>query len=100
MWAVTPGRLLRRPLSAAAVLVIAALAATAGAAGGDDKGERRAKLRLNALASFDKPVFVSAPEGAGDVAFVVEREGKIRLLDGERKRGTFLNMKRWVGCCR
>ncbi len=62
--------------------------------------ERRAKVRLNGLASFDKPVYVAAPEGAGNLAFVVEREGRIRLLEGERKRGTFLNMKRWVGCCR
>ena len=57
-------------------------------------------MRLNALASFDKPTFVSAPEGAGETTFVVEREGRIRLLEGERKRGTFLDMKRWVGCCR
>ncbi len=31
---------------------------------------------------------------------MVEREGRIKLLEGERKQGTFLNMKRWVGCCR
>ena len=31
---------------------------------------------------------------------MTEREGKIRLLEGERKQGTFLDMKRWVGCCR
>jgi glucose/arabinose dehydrogenase len=76
-------------------------AGVAGAAAGGDETpqERRAKVRLNALASFDKPTFVSAPEGAGDLAFVVEREGKIRLLDGERKQGTFLDMKKWVGCC-
>jgi len=57
------------------------------------------KVKLNGLASFDKPTFVAAPDDAGDLAFVTEREGRIKLLEGERKRGTFLNMKRWVGCC-
>lgn len=78
-------------------------ATSAALAPADPSGGReglRAKVRLNELARFDKPTFVAAPEGAGDLAFVVEREGAIRLLEGERKAGTFLNMKRWVGCCR
>ena len=91
-----------RTIPAATALVVAlAGGALAGAAGeSPEPQERRAKVRLNGLASFDKPTFVSAPDGAGDLAFVVEREGRIRLLEGERKRGTFLNMKKWVGCCR
>jgi glucose/arabinose dehydrogenase len=90
----------RRALLAGIGLVAIASAARASAGPPDERGERRAKVRLNELARFDKPTFVAAPEGAGEEAFVVEREGRIKLLEGERKRGTFLNMKRWVGCCR
>jgi glucose/arabinose dehydrogenase len=86
----------RRAIAAVGLAVLLGWATVAPAL----EGERRAKVRMNALASFDKPVYVSAPEGAGDLAFVVEREGRIRLLEGERKQGTFLNMKRWVACCR
>ena len=95
---VMPGRQRRRLSAAGALALLFAVCATAGSAA--EPGERKAKLRLNALASFDLPTFVSAPEGAGELAFVVEREGKIRLLEGERKQGTFLDMRRWVGCCR
>jgi glucose/arabinose dehydrogenase len=101
MWSVAPGRH-RRRLSAAGLVGALVLAIAAGGSGAqmDQSQERRAKVRLNGLANFDKPTHLAAPEGAGDVAFVVEREGRIRLLEGERKQGTFLNMKKWVGCCR
>ena len=89
----------RSLLAATAVAVLAGAAGALAATAADEPRERRAKLRLNALANFDRPVYVAAPEGAGDLAFVVERPGRIRLLEGERKRGTFLNMKKWVGCC-
>jgi glucose/arabinose dehydrogenase len=85
---------------ATAALAIALLATAAASGATDEPKERRAKVRLNGLANFDKPTHLAAPEGAGDLAFVVEREGRIRLLEGERKQGTFLNMKKWVGCCR
>ncbi len=88
---------LPRALLATTVLLLSLLG---GSGQGAEPGERRAQVRLNDLASFDKPTFLAAPEGAGDVSFVTEREGKIRLLEGDRKQGTFLNMKRWVGCCR
>jgi protein-S-isoprenylcysteine O-methyltransferase Ste14 len=56
-------------------------------------------IRLNRLARFDQPTFVGAPEGAGSLVYVVERRGVIRLLEGEHKRGEFLDMRRWVDCC-
>jgi glucose/arabinose dehydrogenase len=90
----------RRALSAALALAVLGSAALASGDPGGERDERRAAVRLNELARFDRPTLVAAPEGAGDLAFVVEREGRIKLLEGERKRGTFLNMKRWVGCCR
>ena len=56
-------------------------------------------VRLVKVATFELPTFVGAPRGAGDLAFVTEREGRIRILDGGRKAGTFLDMTRWVSCC-
>ncbi|HEX6116266.1 MAG TPA: PQQ-dependent sugar dehydrogenase [Solirubrobacterales bacterium] len=94
-----PRALLATGTLAAALAATAAAAGPGGARQGDEPQEHRAKVRMNGLASFDKPLFVAAPEGAGELAFVVERKGKIRLLEGERKRGTFLDMRRWVGCC-
>ena len=90
----------RWPLSAAIAGTALAVLAGPAASGEAPRHEKRAGVKLNALASFDKPTFVAAPRGAGELAFVTEREGKIRLLEGERKQGTFLDMKRWVGCCR
>jgi glucose/arabinose dehydrogenase len=83
----------RRPRQALLLAVLCGLTAAAPAAA-------KPRVELNQVASFDKPTYVAAPEGAGDLAYVTEREGKIRLLEGGRKQGTFLDMKRWVGCCR
>lgn len=76
-------------LAAASLLAIAAAPAAA-----------KPKVELNRVASFDEPTYVAAPENAGDLAYVVERKGRIRLLEGGEKRGTFLNAEKWVGCCR
>lgn len=96
-----------RPRAAITIAILVVALAGASLSLGSERGspageadQRRAKVRLNELARFDKPTFVGAPDGAGEVAYVVEREGAIRLLEGDRKLGTFLNMKRWVGCCR
>jgi glucose/arabinose dehydrogenase len=83
----------RRPRQALLLAVLCGLTAAAPAAA-------KPRVELNQVASFDKPTYVAAPDGAGDLAYVTEREGKIRLLEGGRKQGTFLDMKRWVGCCR
>jgi hypothetical protein len=77
--------------------VLGALALPTAPAAGD--GGHRGRLKLLPVAKFDHPTFVDAPRGAGDVAYVTEREGRIRILDGSRRRGTFLDMRRWVGCC-
>lgn len=82
------------------MVAVGSAAGIAGAGSPPDSEVLRAEVRLNEVARFDKPTFVAAPEGPGDLAFVVEREGRIKLLEGDRKLGTFLNMKRWVGCCR
>jgi glucose/arabinose dehydrogenase len=56
--------------------------------------------RLNLLARFDKPIYAGAPAGAGKLAYVVERAGRIKLLRGERKLpGAFLDISGRVSCC-
>jgi glucose/arabinose dehydrogenase len=80
---------------------LSALAASSAAgATGKQAAERRAHgVRLNALAHFDQPTFVGAPNRSRDLVYVTQRQGMIKLLDGEHKRGTFLDMRRWVSCC-
>jgi hypothetical protein len=63
-------------------------------------GDGRGGFHLTRVASFDRPVYVHGPEGAGDLAFVVEREGRIKILKGGRKvKGAFLNITGRVSCC-
>jgi hypothetical protein len=74
------------------------LAALAGGAPASDEAAKGP--RLNLLARFDKPIYVGAPPGAGNLAYVVEREGRIKLLRGERKLpGAFLDIAGRVSCC-
>jgi glucose/arabinose dehydrogenase len=93
----------RKALAAAAAVGVssafASLAASGAGETGDPAAKRRAPVRLHGLARFDQPTFVAAPNGARKLAFVTERKGQIRMLQGKRKRGTFLDMRKWVGCC-
>ncbi|MGH2954968.1 MAG: PQQ-dependent sugar dehydrogenase [Solirubrobacterales bacterium] len=82
----------------------AALAALAGlglaAAGTGDPARAGGGLRLDRVASFDKPTYVHGPRGAGDLMFVTEQEGRVKVLRGDRKlRGSFLNIAGKVSCC-
>jgi glucose/arabinose dehydrogenase len=93
----------RLALAAAVILGTSTTLATLARSGAEVTGNpaaKRANVRLNGLARFDQPTFVAAPRGARKLAFVTEREGRIRILEGGRKRGTFLDIRRWVGCCR
>jgi glucose/arabinose dehydrogenase len=63
-------------------------------------GDGRGGVSLNQVASFDQPTYVHGPPGAGELLYIVEREGVIKLVRGERKLpGSFLNIKRLVSCC-
>jgi glucose/arabinose dehydrogenase len=44
-------------------------------------------------------MYVHGPPGARRIVFVVEREGRIRVLRNGRKRGTLLDIHRRVSCC-
>jgi glucose/arabinose dehydrogenase len=83
---------------AAVVAASVALGTIAPATSGEER-PRAKGLRLATIANLDKPTFLGAPRGSGDLAYVTERAGKIVLLDGGREAGIFLDMRRWAGCC-
>jgi hypothetical protein len=88
---------------ALAVAVAAGLPAAGGSPGPDQRGRQigdgRGGFHLSRVAGFDRPVYVHGPRGAGGLVFVVEREGRVKLFEGGRKRGTFLNIANRVSCC-
>jgi glucose/arabinose dehydrogenase len=113
---VASGILLRvRPLSIAiAILAIGACGAGGGGsrAGGGDDGETRATepvaattparsaargVRLQRIGSFSSPLYVTAPRGDRRRIFVVEQEGRIRVVRGGRVLARpFLDIRRLV----
>ena len=99
MWRVTG----RGALAAVAVTAAIGALAMAGAGAGGGAAENAAKakrgVRLHALAHFNQPTFAAGPRKSNHLVLVTEREGKIRVLHGDRKGGTFLDMRHWVGCC-
>jgi glucose/arabinose dehydrogenase len=45
-------------------------------------------------------VYVNGPHGAGELVFVVERRGIIKVIEnGHKRRGSFLDITRQVSCC-
>ena len=59
-----------------------------------------AQLALQRIANFDQPTYVNGPPGAGDVKFVVEQPGRIKVLSGDQKvQGSFLDIHDQVSCC-
>jgi Glucose / Sorbosone dehydrogenase len=72
----------------AGLIAAAAFAPPAGGGGGG--------LRLAKIGDFDRPVYVHGPKGARDALFVVEQEGRVRIVKDGRARGTFLNIARKV----
>jgi glucose/arabinose dehydrogenase len=74
-----------------ATAALAALMVTAPGAGA---------VGLHRVASFDRPVYVHGPAGAGKLVFVVEQQGRVKVLRGDRKlKGSFLDITRKVSCC-
>ena len=83
---------------AAAVLLATLVIGSAGGAAPDDRA-RGGGPGLKRIGSFDSPTYVHGPRGAGSTIFVVEREGRILALEGDRPRGTFLDIRGKVRCC-
>ena len=77
-------------------LAVAAIAALAFVLPGSDAGAVSAKQ----MGKFNRPVYVHGPDGAGGALFVVERAGKIEVLQDDRAVGRpFLNITGKVSCC-
>jgi glucose/arabinose dehydrogenase len=56
--------------------------------------------RFTQVASgFDSPVHVTAPRGGGAKLYVVEQEGRIRIVQNGRVTGTLLDIRSRVVCC-
>ena len=82
--------------------MLTAALAIALAGGGADASERARGLpigggsggfKLDRIAGFDQPLYVHGPDGAGELAFVVERAGHVRVIeDGRKLDGSFLNI--------
>ncbi|MGH2981343.1 MAG: PQQ-dependent sugar dehydrogenase [Solirubrobacterales bacterium] len=76
----------RRLVLAAAIAAALVLPANAGALG------------LQAIGSFDRPIFVTSDPTNPDRIFVVEREGTIKLVSGGSTRN-FADLTSVVRCC-
>lgn len=76
---------------------MALLAGLAASDGGSAAAQ--SKPRLKKVGQFSQPIYVNGPKGAGDIVFVVERAGRIKVLKGSHKRGTFLDIHMRVRCC-
>jgi hypothetical protein len=85
---------------AAAVATAALAFALVAQAAGEDVQRRGGGLGLNEVGDFDQPIYAHGPEGAKGVLFVVEREGTIKVLRKGNRRGTFLDIRGLVSCCK
>ena len=56
-------------------------------------------LELRKVGDFDRPIYAHGPKGAKGLLYVVEREGKIKVIKKGRRRGTFLDIRNLVSCC-
>ena len=88
----------------ATVVVLGAISGLAvlasGAGGSGDHGAKARKgVRLHAVAHFNNPTFLAAAPNSKKLAFVTERAGRVRILNGDRKGPTFLDMRGLVNCC-
>jgi glucose/arabinose dehydrogenase len=89
--------------------VLLALVAAGCGGGGRDRTEagpvaargaapaKRKGLRLAKIGSFDSPVYVTSPPGDRHRVYVVEQEGRVRLVrDGKPQAAPFLDIRRLV----
>lgn len=57
-------------------------------------------IELKRVGGFDQPVYVHGPPGAGDVVFVVEQAGVVKVMRGDRTaKLSFLDIRDRVSCC-
>ena len=74
-------------------LVLTALLVPAGCGGGEPEQSSAPAVRLALLGRFDQPTFLTAPPGDRRRRFVVERDGRIRVVrKGRKLRRPFLSI--------
>ncbi|HEX3041505.1 MAG TPA: PQQ-dependent sugar dehydrogenase [Solirubrobacterales bacterium] len=85
---------------AVALAALLALALPAcGSASDQDSGPSSATssvrhgVGLKKIGSFDAPVYVTGAPGFPELLFVVEQEGRIAVMNGGRRAGTFLDVR-------
>jgi glucose/arabinose dehydrogenase len=84
--------------SASVALVLALGLPACGSASQPPPRERGAgQLALKKVGEFEDPVYVTGAPGFPQLLFVVEQPGRIEVLSGGRKRGTFLDLAADVG---
>jgi hypothetical protein len=85
------------------------MAGAAGASGGDgsahggqalNTASAQGNIHLHRVAHFNRPMYLTGPRGAGKLSYVVERQGRVKVLVGGHKhKGAFLDIHRKVACC-
>jgi glucose/arabinose dehydrogenase len=88
-----------RGLLAAGVAAAAIALGIAAQAPADEAGRQQRGLSLNQIGNFDQPIYAHGPKGAPGLLFVVEREGRIKVMKNGNDRGTFLDIRNKVSCC-
>jgi glucose/arabinose dehydrogenase len=77
-----------------------ALAVTGCGGSGQSESAAPGGYRFVRVASgLESPVHVTTPRGETRRLFVVEQEGRIRIVQNGRVTGTFLDIRSQVGCC-
>ena len=89
-----------RGFSTLAVLAVVALSGCGGGSSEAEKPAAAAGYRFVQVASgLESPVHVSAPRNQRGRLYVVEQEGRIRILQNGRVTGTLLDIRSQVACC-
>src|SRR5215207_4657027 len=89
-----------RGLSTLAVLAAVVLAGCGGGAPDADQPAAAAGYRFVQVASgLESPVHVTAPRNQRGRLYVVEQQGRIRIVQNGRVTGTLLDIRSQVACC-
>jgi glucose/arabinose dehydrogenase len=82
------------------LLALPAMFAGCGSDGGETKPAAPGGYRFTAVVSgLDQPVNVTSAPGDSRRLYVVEQPGRIRIVQGGRITGTFLDLRSRVVCC-
>jgi glucose/arabinose dehydrogenase len=57
-----------------------------------DASAKRGNVTLKRVGDFDEPVYVTGAPGFPRLLFVVEQGGRVEVLEGGQRRGTFLDL--------